>query len=63
MNQFFSLVAVTCKIQNLCVVMFLIVNCRIGKAFSSKKKAEGRWETANEEDPGFSTVFQGLVSS
>lgn len=40
MNQFLSSLAETCKIQNLCVSMFFIVDCRIEKAFSSKKKAE-----------------------
>lgn len=48
MNQFLSSLAETCEIQNLCVSMFFIVDCRIEKAFSSKKKAEapereGEW--------------------
>lgn len=40
MNQFLSSLAETCEMQNLCVIMFFIVDCRIEKAFSSKKKAE-----------------------
>ena len=40
MNQFLSALAVTCKILKLCVIMFFIVDCRIEKAFGSKKNAE-----------------------
>lgn len=40
MNQFLSSLVVTCKIQNLCIVLFFIVDCRSEKAVCSKKKTE-----------------------